>query len=305
MDLKQLAYFVHVAELGSFSRAAAVLSIAQPALSRQVRLLEVELRQNLLRRTGRGVSPTEAGKRLMLRGRGILQQVDHARHDLEGARGAPVGHVVVGLPSPVGRRITPALVKAFRQRFPRATLCVVEGLTAHILDWIAVGRVDAGLVFDSVPASAVVETSPLVEEQLHLVGAAGANARRSPIAMAELAGIPMLLPSRPNALRMLVETRLAEVGVKLEVACEIDSVTSILELVAAGEGATVLILNALPGGAGARRFAARPIVRPRLDCILSLARPAQRPLTPLGRAALDLLRELVPSDLYPRHAPRG
>lgn len=303
MDLKQIEYFVHVAELGSFTRAAAVLSVAQPALSRQVRLLEVELRQNLLYRTGRGVSLTDAGRKLLARGRGILQQVDHAKNDLEDLRGAPVGHVVIGLPSPVGRRITPAVVTAFRKRFPKSTIGVVEGLTTHILDWISIGRVDAGLVFDSVPASPVVETEPLVEEQLHLIGAARRIARATPVRMAELGRFPVLIPSRPNALRMLVETRLAAIGVKLDVVCEIDSIASILELVAEGAAHAVLPLNALPRGPEARRFAARPIVKPRLTCILSLARPAQRPLTPLARAVLELLREFVPGELYPGRKP--
>src|SRR5450830_468852 len=76
MDLKQLEYFVRVAELGSFTRAAIALDVAQPALGRQVRLLEVELRQNLLTRNGRGALPTEAGKLLLAHGRGILHQVN-------------------------------------------------------------------------------------------------------------------------------------------------------------------------------------------------------------------------------------
>ena len=79
MDLKQLEYFVRVAEMGSFTRAAIALHVAQPALSRQIRLLEVELRQNLLKRNGRGASPTEAGQLLLEHGRGILHQVECAR----------------------------------------------------------------------------------------------------------------------------------------------------------------------------------------------------------------------------------
>src|SRR5687768_10888985 len=81
MDLKQLDYFVHVAELGSFTRAASVLRVAQPALSRQVRALEVELRQTVLERNGRGVTLTQAGTRLLGHARGILQQVQRARQD--------------------------------------------------------------------------------------------------------------------------------------------------------------------------------------------------------------------------------
>ena len=88
MDLKQLEYFVRVAELGSFTRAAIALNIAQPALSRQIRLLEVELKQNLLTRNGRGAVSTEAGKLLLAHGRGILHQVDRAREELGQVRGS-------------------------------------------------------------------------------------------------------------------------------------------------------------------------------------------------------------------------
>jgi LysR family nitrogen assimilation transcriptional regulator len=95
MDLKQLEYFVHVAEMGSFTRAAAYLQVAQPALSRQVRSLEVELRQPLLDRNGRGVTLTEAGKRLLAHARGILQQVQRARDDLEDQRGAATGRLAI------------------------------------------------------------------------------------------------------------------------------------------------------------------------------------------------------------------
>ena len=103
MDLEQLETLVQVAELGSFTRAAGALQIAQPALSRQVRLLEVELRQALFERTGRGVVLTEAGKRLLAHGRVILAQVERARQDLEDERGAATGRLVIGLPPSVSR----------------------------------------------------------------------------------------------------------------------------------------------------------------------------------------------------------
>ena len=130
MDLKQIEYFVHVAELGSFTRAATVLRVAQPALSRQVRSLEVELRQPLFDRNGRGVTLTEAGKRLLAHGRGILQQVERARQDLEDQRGAATGHVAVALPPSLSRALTGPLVELFRKRFPRATLTEIG--RAHV-----------------------------------------------------------------------------------------------------------------------------------------------------------------------------
>jgi LysR family nitrogen assimilation transcriptional regulator len=112
MDLKQLEYFVRVAELGSFTKAALALDVAQPALSRQVRLLEVELRQNLLIRNGRGATPTDAGKLLLEHGRGILHQVERAREELGRVRGALAGRVAIGLPPSLARVMTVPLTRA-------------------------------------------------------------------------------------------------------------------------------------------------------------------------------------------------
>src|ERR687886_348250 len=88
MDLRQLEYFVRVAELGSFTRAAVELDVAQPALSRQVRLLELELRQSLLLRNGRGAVPTEAGKILLEHGRGFREAMPEAKLSISEALSA-------------------------------------------------------------------------------------------------------------------------------------------------------------------------------------------------------------------------
>jgi LysR family nitrogen assimilation transcriptional regulator len=175
VDLKQLSYFVRVVDLGGFSRAARVLGVAQPAISRLVRSLEIELRQTLLLRNGRGAVPTETGKRLLEHARGILQQVERARREVEETKGAPVGPVVVGFPPTVARHLTVPVVREFRQRYPRASLSIVEGLSAAIHEGLLVGRVDVGVVYNPVAAPAV-ETRTLLEEQLCLVGPGGNGA---------------------------------------------------------------------------------------------------------------------------------
>ena len=144
MNLRQLEYFVHVAELGSFSKAALVLGVAQPALSRQVRALETELRETLLLRDGRGVRLTDAGTRLFEHSVGILQMVSRAREDIGANRDEPVGRIVVGLPPSMGRQLTVPLIDAFQRQLPRARLAIVEGLSSHIIEWILTGRVDLG-----------------------------------------------------------------------------------------------------------------------------------------------------------------
>src|SRR6218665_3068895 len=108
MDLRQIEYFVRVAELGSFTRASVGLGIAQPALSRQVRLLEVELRKSLWLRNGRGAAPTEAGQLLLKHGRSILHQVAPAREELGRVPGALAGRVDIGLPPSIAKVLTEA-----------------------------------------------------------------------------------------------------------------------------------------------------------------------------------------------------
>ena len=132
MNFKQLAYFVQVAELGSFSKAALVLDIAQPALSRQVRALETQLHETLLLRNGRGVVLTEAGQRLYAHGVNILQSLAQAEAEMGANRDAPLGRITIGLPPTLARQLTLPLINGFRRRCPLAKLSIVEGLSSHI-----------------------------------------------------------------------------------------------------------------------------------------------------------------------------
>ncbi|ODV00887.1 MAG: LysR family transcriptional regulator [Rubrivivax sp. SCN 70-15] len=297
MDLKQLEYFVHIAELGSFTRAATVLRVAQPALSRQVRSLEVELRQPLFDRNGRGVTLTEAGKRLLAHGRGILQQVERARQDLEDQRGAASGHLAIGLPPSVSRTLTGPLVEAFRRRFPKATLTMVEGLSTYALEWLVLGRIDCAVVYNVAPAAAI-ELVPVLDEPLFLVSArptSDAQPVGKPVSLAQLAQHELVMPSRPHSIRMLLETALAGAGLKPRIELEIDSVPAMLDLVERNPLHAVLSLNALRGREEA--FVARPIAssrgEPPLAARLWIATSAQRPSGPLVEQGTALLGEML------------
>ncbi len=284
MDLRQLEYFVQVADARSFSRAAQLLSIAQPALSRQIRSLEVELRQALFLRNGRGVTLTPAGTRLLAHARGILQQVESAKADLDESRTAPVGRVAVGLPPTVGRVLSGPLVAAFRSRFPRADISIVEGLTVHILEWLSLGRVDVGLVYNPQPSPAV-ELRPLLEQPLCLIAPAGDRraGRGDTVELRRLPDYPLIIPSRPHTIRMLVQ-----------IALEVDGIRAIVDLVQRGHGYAVLPRNALIEAGDGAKLAARPIVKPALKSVMAVATSAQRPLTRMAQEAVALLGELGP-----------
>ncbi len=305
MDFKQLQAFVTVADLGSFTRAASVLRVAQPALSRQVRALEVELRQPLFDRNGRGVTLTAAGQRLLGHGRGILQQLERARLDLEEQRGAASGLLSIGLPPSVSRTLTAPLVEAFRSHFPRATLTVVEGLSTYVLEWLAQGRIDCAVVYNAMPAAAF-DLQPVVDEQLFLVSARPAAGRNAallgrPLGLAELATHELVMPGRPHAIRMRLETVLAEAGLKPRVGLEIDSVPAMLDLVQRHPLHAVLGLNAVRGSGREEAFLARPIVQargqPPLAATLWIATSAQRPRGPLLEQAVPLLARQLQEQL--------
>ena len=295
MDLKQLEYFRHVAELGSFTRAASFLSVVQPALSRQVRQLEVELGQNLFDRNGRGVVLTDAGSRLLEHTRGILMQVGRARQELEEQKNADSGHFVLGLPPSLGRSVTVPLVKAFDQRLPNASLATVEGLSAYMLEWLSVGRVDCALVYNA-PASPTVDLSPLLDDQLFLIGPRAAKAARKvrkSVTLAEIADYPLIIPSRPHSIRMSVENALAGVDRKIRVAHEIECIPAVIDLVRQGHGFAVLPFNAVQSTPWGDEVSVKPIVAPVLKTSLSLATSAHRPKSPLHRRAIEVIRDIV------------
>jgi LysR family transcriptional regulator, nitrogen assimilation regulatory protein len=305
MDLKQIETFVRVAEHGSFSRAAVVLRVAQPALSRQVGALESELRQRLFDRNGRGVTLTPAGRRLFAHGIGILQQVERARLDLEDHRGAPVGRLALGLPPSISRTLTAPLVLAFRERFPKATLAVVESLSAYMVEWLVQGRIDAAVVYPVAP-SAAVDLQPLIEEPLYLVSAGVATARRAaaatarigaPIDLAALASRPLVIPSRPHSIRMLLESTLQAAGLKPRIGLEIESVPAMLSLVAAGDLSAVLTIRALQDLLPGAAWKAHPIrLGPSGETLrtqLWIATSSQRPRGPLIELGLGLVREQI------------
>lgn len=308
MDLKQIEYFVRVAELGSFTRASVVLDIAQPALSRQVRLLEVELRQNLLVRNGRGATPTEAGKLLLEHGRGILHQVERAREELGRVRGALAGRVAIGLPPSIAKVLTVPLTRAFRVKMPEAALAISEGLSVAMRESLTTGLLDIALLYNTTPAPGI-ETTVLLEEDLFLVqrrptGTADTAdtdtvaLNATPLVLDALPRFPLIIPTRPNSIRMLVESELAARGKRPQISLEIDGVAAILDLVADGAGCAVLPMNAVTTSGKADVFHTRPISTANtqgdnagtLRSKLCLAVSSQRPATLTQQAMAQLIQ---------------
>jgi len=292
LDVKQLSYFVRVAELGSFTRASIVLDIAQPALSRQVRLLEVELRQTLLVRNGRGITLTEAGKTLLEHSRGVLHQMERLREELSRVRGSLAGRVAIGMPPTLGRILAVPLTRAFKRQMPDATLSVAEGLSKNMQEGLLTGQLDIALLYNASPTPGV-ETRPLLQDELLLVQRRVPAGDEAPVALRQLADFPLIIPARPNAIRMHVETALLNIGVQPCIAMEVDGVATILDLVADGLGNAVLSRHAVLTAAQPERFLTRRLVEPGLHPLLSVATAAARAATSTQQATLAILDQVA------------
>jgi len=299
MDLRQLECFICVAELGSFTQAAMVLGVGQSALSRQVRRLEVELRQTLFYRNGRGVSLTEAGKRLLVHGRTIQMQFEHARHDVEDARDCPLGTVTLGMPYAAARTLSIPFIQEFRRRYPNAQLCVTEGLTIHLYEWLQAGRIDIALLHDPLPSSSL-DIQPLREDTLVLLARKTPEAPSvgSTIPLRKIANLPLIIPRRPHPLRMLVETRLASMALKPTIALEIDAVATIVQLVSRNEGYAIATKHAVAISDAREHLLMRRITAPHMISVLAMATSAERPRTALLARTGELLQEIVDTHSY-------
>lgn len=289
MDLMRLQYFAAVAEAGSFSRAAAALHLTQPSLSRQVQLLETEVGQRLLERHGRGVVPTEAGTALLAHARAILELADRARTDMAERQRNPRGRLTIGLPPRVAHVITADLVERFHARFPEAGITIMEGLSIRLREWLVAGRADVAILFDPPPSPQITQET-LVREPLVLVSSRPLPARMK---LAEVVQHPLVMPSAPHALRRLLEAHATPRGHALRLVAEVDSVQTVLSLVARGVADAVLPASAPRLAREAAPLHVALIHAPMVRNKLVLAVPTARPMTRLLQTGMQLLREMV------------
>lgn len=274
-DLKSMEYFVQVAQLGSFSRAAEVLRLTQPAVSRQVRKLESEMGVPLLYRRGRNVAPTEAGQILLSRARELCKEAAKICEDVRAGASLPSGPLSIGVANVIGQLLLPAAVASFRERCPNVRLHISEGYSGFVEEWLIDGRVDVGLIWGR-PASAAIDLQPMIALDMCLIAPARPHPvweARQPLGkyctLQEAARLPLILPALPHALRMTAEAAAEKVGRRLNVEIEVDGVALTNELVKAGLGYTVMTHPGLTDDVSRIRII--PISSPRMHWVLSFA----------------------------------
>lgn len=303
MELRQLRYFVAIADAGSFSKAAHQVYVAQPALSQQVAALETELKTKLLVRSSHGVSLTQAGNALYRHARSMLRQVERVREEISQPYSGETGVVALGLPGTVASLLALPLLKTIHDRHPGIFLHLFESMNSYLEEFLANGRMDMCMLLRDVETPGVA-LQRLVDEDMFLIGGPlGKNRGKSAryCKLAELDGVPMVLPSRAQGLRTIVERAFAQANVTLNIAAEIDSFRTLYQLSTEGFAHTILPSSALPRGFERRRFVRR-IVEPGVHRPISLCWSTSLPRTAAGivvqRTIVELVENLVRSNRW-------
>ena len=281
--------FLRVAEAGSLSKAATALVMPQSMVSRSITHLERQCRERLFVRTGRGVTLTEFGARLLPQVAQLATDAEALSEDIRGVRGQIMGEVRVGLlPTAVARYCGP-LITEVRARMPGVRLHLVEGASAQLEEHLREGRLDMAVVLREHPDD-VGDARILARVPLHLVGRHGdETVMQADVPLAKLSGLPLVVPSRPHLLRARLDRLADEHGLRLNVVTEADSVPLQCEVVAAGGGYAIMSIAGIMDA----RLASTPIVQPALERFVVLAVSPRRPHTRATREVHRLIAALA------------
>jgi DNA-binding transcriptional LysR family regulator len=290
MDLRQLAYFVAVAEEGQFTRAARRVMVAQPAVSAQIRRLERELGEPLFHRDPRAVKLTESGQALLPHARAALAAAERGRDTIASLRGVLQGRLRIGVAGPVDHRLAETLGD-FHRAHPAIEIVLANEHNEPLLEALANGEMDVGVVGLSVqPLPAQVRARVVAVEPLVLAVRPGHPlSRRRTIALDALREEPMITLVRGSGLRTLLEKACRDAGFMPHIAAETSELGSLVELAAEGLGLAVVPRSAVD----AADAAIVPITRPRLHRRTALAWN-EASLSPAARAFLELADQHFP-----------
>jgi LysR family transcriptional regulator, nitrogen assimilation regulatory protein len=303
MDLRQLRYFTQIAESGNVSRAAEVLRIAQPSLSQQIKNLEEELGVDLLFRHSKGVTPTELGLQFYEHAQRILNEVERAKDVIRSRSSSPSGRVSVGLPTSACRGLSYPLFSAIAERLPHIALHIVEAMTGSLDEWIQSGRLDVALLYDHKAFENVAWTEMMVENLVLFVPPDSPVAQQSKIDFKQVfqMPLPVVLPGRPNVLRVVIEQLAARHNVD-PAAIDCDSLPAIAELVRSKKFAAIMPHFALAAEVSRGEMVAVPIVNPspswRLSVVVSQRTMNARGSENVASVLADVIASLVDQGIW-------
>lgn len=304
LKLKQLSYFLTLADHGSISAAASALNMAQPSLSENIAKLERQLDVQLAIRGSRGIQMTEAGMLLVERGRAILDSVNHLVEDLRLLNGEPRGPLSVAFPPSLSLLLSVPLLETIHNEHKDIRLHIAEAMSGDILEWLANDRIDVGCVYE-IADSGPYAFEPLLTEELFLVSAPDNwdddfgpdGVAKNPIPASRLHELPLVLTSPTHGARKLQEKFARAAGINLNVVAALDSLPHIVEMVSRASAYSLLSHGAVIKEVAEGRLGLIRIDEPTIRRTAYLARKRARPVSRASavaeRTIFAIIRELV------------
>jgi LysR family transcriptional regulator, nitrogen assimilation regulatory protein len=310
LTLRQLRYFVKIVDLGSMTRAAEHLHVAQPALGLQIRQLEQDLNTTLLQRHSRGVVPTATGQLLRERAQEILALVERTRHEIAAADSDAMETITLGLTPSLTQLLASELLVRARQEIPGLALQLVDELSFVLLDALKRRELDVALAYE-VPETAGLARTPWLREELLLVTAPAGGSTPAPadlpaVTLADALQRDLALADRRDMVRRLVETVAGHAGAQARVAFELHSVQAMKILVADGVAATIMPYGTVAAELRTGALSAFRICEPRIERTLYLVtgeKRISRATEPCLLALLERMRIRLASLLGPLVRP--
>lgn len=274
MDLRQLRALVTVAEAGSVTRAAQLLHVVQPSISRQIASLERELGVHLFERTPDGMRPTPDCELLLVRARRILAELERARAEIRPEDADVAGIVTVGLLGSVERLLAGPLVAAVAAQHPGIELRLATAYSGHLQEWLDAGDLDMSLLYNLTTTQSV-RVHPLLRDQLWAVAPTDAGLTADePIDLSTVLEQPFIMPvAGAHGLRLLLDEAVVACGAEPRIAAQANTMSLQTELVCAGHGWTILPAAGIAHDVAAGRLCAAPISDPEIVRSVGLALP--------------------------------
>jgi DNA-binding transcriptional LysR family regulator len=299
ITVKQLRFFVAVADLGNFTRAASHLNVAQPALSACIRDLEAELRVRLFDRTTRRVDLTGAGQEFLASARRLLLDLDVAvknSHDLADRKR---GRIVIAGPPMLASVLLPEAIAEHRKAFPVINVHFLDAPSSLVPHRVRSGEADWGLGTFGADEPDVVQSVLFNDPLMVFCNRKSPLVRKREVRWADLEGLPHIVLSRDINIRSLVEQHYAQAAAYIRPAHEVMQITTALMLAEAGEGVAILPkIPALPWTkARSNQVVGRPLVEPKIQRAVSIIHATERALSPAAESFEAFLRKAMRSSL--------
>lgn len=293
MEIKQLRTFLAVAAYGSVTRAAEKLHIVQPALSRQIQMLEDDLGTPLFQRVGHGMQLTDAGHLLVVRAKRALEELELAKHEIMSSPESINGTVVVGLLPSVSDLLAGKLINSLRDMYPNLSIRILVGYVGYLQEWLAKDELDIALLYAHKPSPSI-EITPLLNEKLYVVGPPNTTLRLDKAeSLRDLKAHSFIMPTHPHGLRTLLDHACAVSGIELDIIAETNSMNTQKSLVQANVGYTILPGLVVFDDIKNNKLTAAPITDPEINRQIVLALSVTRKPSLAVRKVVEQLKLII------------